>query len=66
MSDEDFTFEKQYEYMMDLVKTLSKEGRSVKEILDEPFHFLVELVAEDYKTTIRKETSLLAAFSPLA
>jgi hypothetical protein len=65
LTDEDFTYEKQYEYMMDLVKTLSKEGRSVKEILDEPFHFLVELVAEDYKT-VKKETSLIAAFSPLA
>ena len=50
--------------MMDLVKALAKEGRSIKDILQEPYHFLLELVAEDYKP--KKETSLIAAFSPIS
>ncbi|WP_432803470.1 phage tail assembly chaperone GT [Alkalihalophilus marmarensis] len=38
-----------------------KEGKDVNEVLDMPFHFILEILEE--KNRPKQETSLIAAFS---
>lgn len=43
-----------------LIIDLMKEGKDVNEVLDMPFHFVMELLQERNKP--KKEKSLIAAF----
>lgn len=43
-----------------LILDLMKEGKDINEILDMPFHFVIEILRENNKP--KKEKSLIAAF----
>ncbi|WP_430150925.1 phage tail assembly chaperone GT [Peribacillus frigoritolerans] len=43
-----------------LILDLMKEGKDVTEVLNMPFHFLIEILCEQNKP--RQEKSLIAAF----
>ncbi|MCA1029359.1 hypothetical protein LCM23_25440 [Cytobacillus kochii] len=60
MSDADFTPEKQKEYMDKLIVDLMKDGKDINEILNMPFHFMLEVLKEKHKPEQKK--SLIAAF----
>ncbi|MDC7770334.1 hypothetical protein POL88_15510 [Priestia megaterium] len=60
MSDEDFTPEKQKEYLDKLIMSLMKEGKDINEILAMPYHFVLEILRERNKP--KYEKSLIAAF----
>ncbi len=60
MSDEDFSPSKQKEYMDQLILRMMKDGKDINEILNMPFHFMVELMREKNKP--KQEKSLIAAF----
>ncbi|MGD6873021.1 phage tail assembly chaperone GT [Sutcliffiella horikoshii] len=60
MSDEDFSSSKQKEYMDRLILQMMKSGKDINEILNMPFHFMVELMREENKP--KQVRSLFAAF----
>lgn len=60
LSDADFTFEKQKEYLDKFIMTLMKNGKDINEILNMPYNFFVELLKEQNKP--KKTKSLIAAF----
>lgn len=60
MTDEDFSPEKQKEYLDKLILDLMKQGKDINQILEMPFHFMIELLRE--KQQPKRETSLIAAF----
>lgn len=60
MSDEDFSFAKQKEYMDKLITDLMKDGMSINDIMDMPFNFLIDIMIEKSKPEEKK--SLISAF----
>ena len=60
MSDEDFTPEKQKGYLDDFIMSLMKDGKDINQVLDMPFHFVLEILRERNKP--KQEKSLIAAF----
>jgi hypothetical protein len=60
LTDEDFTPGKQKEYMDKIILDLMKQGKDINQILEMPFHFLVEILREQHQP--KKTTSLIAAF----
>ncbi|MFK3938945.1 phage tail assembly chaperone GT [Alkalihalobacillus sp. NPDC078783] len=60
MTSEDFTPEKQLEYMDELVMELMQNGKDINEVLDWPFYYIVELLRKQNEP--KQETSLIAAF----
>ena len=60
MTDEDFSLAKQAEYLDKLILDLMNNGKDINQILDMPFHFVVELMKEKNKP--KEEKSLIAAF----
>ena len=60
MSDADFTAEKQKEYLDKIILNFMKGGKDINDVLDMPYHFVIELLRERNKP---KETkSLISAF----
>lgn len=59
--DDDFTFEKQAEYLDKLFHDLIKEGMSISEIMDMPYSYILDILEEKQKP--KKEKSLISAFS---
>lgn len=49
LNDEDFTPEKQKEYLDKLILSLIDEGKDINEILDMPYHFVLEILNERNK-----------------
>lgn len=64
LTDEDFTFSRQKEYMELFIKDSMKNGKSVNEILDMPYSFVLDIFAEqaEKEKEVIQETSLIAAF----
>ena len=60
MTDEDFSLAKQAEYLDKLILSMMNNGKDINQILDMPFHFVVELMKEKNKP--KEEKSLIAAF----
>lgn len=60
MTDSDFTPEKQKEYMDKLILNMVKEGKDVNDVLNMPFHFVMELLSEQHKP--KQAKSLISAF----
>ena len=60
MTDEDFSFAKQKEYMDKLILEMIQGGKDVNDILDMPFNFVVDLLNERNKP--KKTDSLISAF----
>lgn len=58
--DEDFSPAKQKEYLDKIILDLIKEGKDINEILNMPFHFMIEVLEEQNKP--KYEKSLIAAF----
>lgn len=49
MDESDFSYAKQVEYMDKLVLEWMEEGKDVNEILDMPFHYVIEVLKEKHK-----------------
>ena len=60
MTDEDFSFAKQKEYMDKLILEMIEGGKDVNDILNMPFNFVVDLLNERNKP--KKIDSLISAF----
>ncbi|MCT2136520.1 hypothetical protein M3E13_11450 [Oceanobacillus kimchii] len=58
--DEDFSLQKQKEYMDKLILDFMKSGKDINEILDMPLSYVTELMREEIKP--KQEKSLIAAF----
>lgn len=59
--DDDFTFEKQAEYLDKLFHDLIKEGMAIQEIMNMPYSYILDILEEKQKP--KKEKSLISAFS---
>lgn len=60
LTDEDFSFAKQKEYMDKLIQDLMKDGKDINEILNMPYHFVLQILSE--KSKPKQEKSLISAF----
>lgn len=60
MINEDFTWKKQAEYADALVNDLVKNGMPVSEIIDMPYHYLIDIMEE--KSKPKESKSLISAF----
>lgn len=60
MTDEDFSYAKQAEYMDTLIMDLTEAGKDINDILNMPYNFVLELLYERNKP--KQEKSLIAAF----
>src|SRR5699024_2354629 len=49
LTDEDFSFSKQKEYLDKLVREMMKDGKDINEILNMPFRYMVQLLEEENK-----------------
>ncbi|MDM8098658.1 MULTISPECIES: phage tail assembly chaperone GT [Oceanobacillus] len=58
--DEDFSPAKQKQYMDNLIHDLMKDGKDINEILNMPYNFVLDILAE--KSKPKEEKSLIAAF----
>lgn len=60
MTDEDFTPGKQKEYLDKIILDLMKQGKDINEVLNMPFHFMLELLRERHQP--KQTKSLIKAF----
>src|SRR5699024_11010700 len=57
LTSEDFTPEKQKEYMDNLIRDLMKDGMKINDIMDMPLTFVMDLMEEKHKATKEKSSS---------
>ncbi|WP_054753556.1 phage tail assembly chaperone GT [Piscibacillus salipiscarius] len=58
--DDDFTPEKQKQYLDEIILKMMKQGKDINDVLNMPFNFVLELLSKETKP--REETSLITAF----
>ncbi|MFW5411578.1 phage tail assembly chaperone GT [Aerococcus urinaeequi] len=61
LSDEDFSYEKQIEFIDKIVLDFYKNGKDINEVLDMPFHYLLGILEEENKP--QEAESLMSAFT---
>lgn len=60
IDEEDFTFEKQAEYLDKVFHDLLKEGIAISEIMDMPYAYVLDILEDKKKP--KQEKSLLSTF----